>query len=109
MENDSELQAQTLAGLPPSRLEVAGTSRKKARALLPSEAVRLSQRGIPSLLLSFDLNGALDTQGLSQWLADLDFDDDLADPEVMLHLYGRREGGHDLRIIVLSVGRRLLE
>ncbi|MFB9377784.1 hypothetical protein ACFFKU_11040 [Kineococcus gynurae] len=99
--DDLELRALVadLGILPPRFLDLDGLRRRRARNLTPREALTLSRRGHPALLLTFGLCSGLTVEQLAALLAAPEVAGAAAVGEADLRLYGRAA----TRVVVVSL------
>ncbi len=91
-----------LGVLPPRQITLNGITRTPNRPVTVIEAKQLGERGLPVVVVSFDVAGLLPPNEVATFFDEFDawFDFDKHGPESQVFVYGRRRGTSDTRLVV---------
>ncbi len=91
-----------LGVLPPREITLQGVTRTPDRPVTVIEAKQLVERGLPVVVVGFDVTGLLPPNDVAaffdEFVAWFDFDEH--GPESQVFVYGRRRGTSDTRLVV---------
>ena len=102
--DDASLEV-VLGVLPPREITLHGVTRTPRRPVMVIEAKQLAERGLPVVVVSFDVAGLLPPSDVEAFFDEFAALFDLYEhgPESQVFVYGRRRGTSDTRLVVPSV------